>query len=35
MSKIISGKEISMNLRNELKEEIVILKEKYNSVLVT
>ena len=32
MSKIISGKEISMNLRNELKEEIVILKEKYNSV---
>tara|TARA_B100000029_G_scaffold495840_1_gene561309 strand:- start:1156 stop:2037 length:882 start_codon:yes stop_codon:yes gene_type:complete len=32
MSKIISGKEISMNLRNELKEEIIILKEKYNSV---
>tara|TARA_B100000579_G_scaffold425458_1_gene431212 strand:+ start:2041 stop:2922 length:882 start_codon:yes stop_codon:yes gene_type:complete len=32
MSKIINGKEISMNLRNKLKEEIVILKEKYNSV---
>ena len=32
MAKIINGKEIAQNLRNELKTEIDLLKEKYNSV---
>jgi len=32
MIKIIDGKEIAQNLRNSLKEEIINLKNKYNSV---
>ena len=32
MAKIINGKEIAQSLRNELKTEIDLLKEKYNSV---
>ena len=32
MSRIISGKEISMELRKKLKEEIIVLKKKYNTV---
>ena len=32
MTKIISGKEIAMNLRIKLKEEIIELKKKYNAV---
>ena len=32
MTKIINGKEIAQNLRNDLNNEIKKLKEKYNSV---
>ena len=32
MTKIISGKEIAMNLRIKLKEEIIELKKKYSAV---
>ena len=32
MNKIINGKEIAQSLRNSLKEEIISLKRKYNSV---
>lgn len=32
MTKIINGKEIAMNLRNKLKEEIDVLRKKYNAV---
>ena len=32
MSKIINGKEIAANLRNQLKEEIIQLKKKHGSV---
>ena len=32
MTDIIDGKQIAQNLRNSLKKEINILKEKYNSV---
>jgi len=32
MTEIINGKEMAQNLRNELKTEIDLLKEKYNSV---
>ncbi len=32
MTKIISGKEIAMNLRTKLKEEIIELKKKYSAV---
>ena len=32
MSRIISGKEISMELRKKLKEEIIVLKKRYNTV---
>ena len=32
MTKIINGKEIALNLRNDLKKEIFLLKKKYGKV---